>query len=159
MMQTITVNDLFKAAEQIEVVGQAYYGKYAQKTDSEDLKKTFNFLAFKEETHLKKFQELLETIRPEEAEKGISEENRGHISLLMNQIIYNQEKSAESLLKKIKNNIDALNLALQLENESIKFYDAIKPELSLEAQRELAKIIVEEETHVELVSQWLDDLT
>lgn len=158
MNNQLTMEDIYKAAMQVEAVGKAFYKDYAAKSDSDELKKTFDFLAFKEERHYLKFQEMLEMVDLKATLSGISEENLAFITRMMKEKIFSDTKKAESLLKRVKSTREALEAALELENDSIRFYDAIAKGVDEKAAKEIKKIITEEEVHAETITNMMENL-
>jgi rubrerythrin len=153
----ISLNDIFKAAMQVEVIGEGYYRRYAERSDSEQIRKTFVLLADKEQTHYKKFKELLTALSPAEAGKGIAKENRSKISKMINQVIFDRTSNVDNLLSKVKNLHEALQSALGLEHKSIEFYELIMPEVSEEARRAIKLIIAEEEQHAQIIRNLIEN--
>jgi rubrerythrin len=158
MENTISLNDIYKAAMQVEMIGRAYYLKYAEKSASEEIRRTFDFLAFREQMHFNKFQAILAQLDPAEAQKGISPHNRARISTLINHSIFECDKKPDVLLAKVKKVGDALQFALNLENDSIEFYENILPKLDGQGRKELPRIILEERLHAQLVRNLLENL-
>jgi rubrerythrin len=158
MNKDISINDIFKAAMQVEAIGEAFYRKYAEISDSPEIKKTFDFLAGREKTHYQKFQDWLSVLNPGELDKGISQDNRPYLSKTINQSIFSEERKPENLLKKVKTMRDALQTALELENGSIEYYEKMKQEVSPEVGKEIGKIISEEQTHAQTITGMLDNI-
>jgi rubrerythrin len=158
MDKEISINDIFKAAMQVEAIGGAFYRKYAQVCDDSEIKKIFTSLAMVEQTHFNKFQEMVEALRPEEAGKGISQENRGYISKTINDALFNEDRKPENLLQRVSTKKDALKIALDLEKGSISYYEMIKKEVKPEVAKEINRIIGEEQGHAQTISAMLENL-
>jgi rubrerythrin len=158
MNKQLSLNDIFKAAMQLEAIGGAFYRKYAQVSDVPEIKKAFNSLAVMEETHFNKFQAMLEALAPEQAGRGISKENRSYVTKTINEVVFNEERKPENLLQRVSNLNDALKIALELEDNSIDYYERIKQEVPPEVAREIARIIVEEQEHVQTITNLKENL-
>jgi rubrerythrin len=158
MKKEISLNDIFKAAMQVEAIGDAFYRKYAQVTDDPEIKKIFNSLAIMEQTHFQKFQEMVGALSPAEANKGISKENRSYMTKTINKAIFNEDRKPENLLQRVSRKQDALKIALELEEDSISYYEKMKQEVAPEVAKKIDKIIGEEQEHAQTITSLLENL-
>ncbi|MFC1637556.1 ferritin family protein [Candidatus Margulisiibacteriota bacterium] len=158
MDKQLSLNDIFKAAMQMEAIGGAFYRKYAQVSGDPEIEKIFNSLAIMEESHFNKFQAMIEALKPEEAGKGISKENRGYVTKTINEVVFNEDRKPENLLQRVSSKQDALKIALELENGSISYYEKMKQEVAPEAAKEIDRIIGEEQGHAQTITSLLENL-
>jgi len=128
-----------RKALNLELDGYEFYTKCAQLTDSKEAKEMFNFLAREEQTHYERIEDLYQEnfreeyfayercIRTEEPNKSVSK-------------IFDLEKLHEKA-----DVLDALNLGIKAENESISLYGNLAQSSENKEMKEIFEKLVEEE--------------
>jgi rubrerythrin len=116
----------------------------AKSTDQEDLRSLFNHLASEEEIHLMGFQSLYNSLKTYQPHITDEEEYYGYIKMLADMNIFTKKEGVDSVIKKIKEPEDALDIAIGVEKDSIIFYTELK-ELVLGAQKKTVEEIIRQE--------------
>jgi len=113
----IGIDQLLNVALKIESKGYSYYAELSQRTKGE-VSRAFERLAEDERHHAARFKEIFSKVSKEEHENGWpSEEVLGYLTT------YAEVSIFPKLGKEVPENLeDALELALEVEKESIMFY-------------------------------------
>jgi rubrerythrin len=154
--------DILKMAEQIEQDGIDFYRMAATKFDDDALRDLFTQLASWEVNHREAFAEmrcdLLEQLdmkmRFDEASYVTS--NPQVLQSLASHAI---KGDPEEELSKVKNKVDALELALKRETDAISFFRSLVDYLrDLPAKKRVKAILEEEKKHVNILTQSIQTL-
>jgi rubrerythrin len=122
--------ELMELAIQIEKNGREYYLAMAEKTNNEQVKEIFTFLAEEEKSHLGNFLEIREKLSNQEAEFEIAAEYStpemyNYIKAMFNGCVFPDLKSHEELLKEIKTDEQAIYHAISFEKDTVLFFNEI----------------------------------
>jgi rubrerythrin len=145
----MTITDLLGIALKIEGSGYAYYSKLSQITSGKT-KELFGELANDEREHAKTFEEILKNYKDKNL-TPLNEEEVGYATTYAQEIIFLKLKDDKipSFFK------EALKKAIEVEKDSIIFYNEIKSLVpNLDA---LSKIIEEEQKHLRKLTLKLND--
>ncbi|HEW93001.1 MAG TPA: DUF2202 domain-containing protein [Thermotogaceae bacterium] len=146
--------DLIDVAVKIEAAGYEFYSKLSKKVDNE-LSKVFIRLAEQERDHIDTFRSLLEKYRnisPVELSTWANEEVKGYLTSFAQVSIFPKINTNE-IPEKIE---DALKMAIDVEKDSIIFYDEI--EALVPDKTIIDEIIKEEKSHLADLSKLLSEL-
>jgi len=117
-MITKSINALKKAI-QLEKDGIDFYLKSAKKTKNIFTKKIFEELAREEENHIKAINRIYEDLKNNSIKiEWVTAESKDNIEKVF------QDALVEKAIKS-KDDLEALNLALDFENKSIKYYERL----------------------------------
>jgi len=117
-MITKSINALKKAI-QLEKDGIDFYLKSAKKTKNIFTKKIFEELAREEENHIKAINRIYEDLKNNSIKiEWVTAESKDNIEKVF------QDALVEKAIKS-KGDLEALNLALDFENKSIKYYERL----------------------------------
>ncbi|AEH50498.1 ferritin family protein [Pseudothermotoga thermarum] len=141
----MSLSDLLSIALQIESTGYGFYTNLASMQTNEKLKNFFAKLADQEREHQKIFKELIGKVEQKIGglSSWIEEETVGYLKSLA-------EVSIFPSLEKMKQNLsmqEALDLAINVEKDSIIFYSELIPYAADEVET-IKKIINEEKRHL-----------
>lgn len=145
----MTITELLGIALKIEGVGYSYYSKLSQAATGKT-KELFEELANDERIHAKTFEEVLKEYEDKNI-APLNEEEVGYAKTYAQEIIFPKlhDDKVPSSLK------EALKKAIEVEKDSIVFYNEIKSLVpNLEA---LKKIIEEEQKHLRKLTIKLND--
>ncbi|MEM2918978.1 MAG: ferritin family protein [Candidatus Altiarchaeota archaeon] len=137
------ISKILKKALELEVNGYEFYNKCSELTDSKEAKKMFSFLAKEEQRHYEKIEEIyMENFKGDyfTYERNLLSETRNA----------NFEKifSLENLKEKA-DVIDALNLGIKAEKDSIELYNNLSESFEDKNLKELfEKLAGEEKKHL-----------
>ena len=107
-MNNFDVREIFEFALKIEEKGENFYRKYADKTEVQELKDIFNFLADEEIKHKNTFQRLLSKIEKYEPFENYPEEYFFYLAAFVENVIFKDGESSKEI-ENISNNIEALD--------------------------------------------------
>lgn len=151
-----TADDVFAMAVRIEENGNAFYQGAAKLTEDPGVKKLFEELALMEEGHVlafKSFRSQLPGSFPADAvwdPEGLAE---SYLQVTADTHIFTAEAAAQRL-KDVKNPMEALDMALLFEKDSLSFFLGMKEILpDASGKDEIDKLIYQEMDHIRMISQ------
>ncbi|HMK35791.1 MAG TPA: ferritin family protein [Desulfomonilaceae bacterium] len=151
-----TADDVFAMAVRIEENGNAFYKGAAKLTDNAVLTKLFEDLAVMEEGHILAFRALRSVLPgafPADAvwdPEGLAE---SYLQATADTHIFTVEVASERL-KRVKNPIEAIDMALQFEKDSVSFFLGMKEVLpDASSKEEINSLIQQEMDHIRMLSR------
>lgn len=136
--------NVFEVAMKMEQDGKAYYEKLASQTDLPGLKTIFQDMARDEQKHYEAFKAMNE-------KKSLPELAEGS-SLATARNVFEQMPLPDVTLKDVKNTLAAYKHAMDVEDESRKFYEkAASEESDPQVKAALLKIAAEEQQHFDIM--------
>ncbi len=150
-----TADDVFGMAVRIEENGEAFYSGAAAKTHDPGVKKLFEELAEMESGHVRAFKALRSALPgsfPADAvwdPEGLAE---SYLQATADTHIFTVE-SAKDRLARVKTTMQALEMAMQFEKDSVAFFLGMKellPDVSGKAEIDI--LIQAEMQHVQMIS-------
>ena len=143
-----SVREVLEMALQTEKTGYDFYTGMADKfSGNKGLKELFNKLALQEKKHEHAFLKLLETVTEAEPE-GWEEAQNYFRAMAESEFFLGREKPLTAM-ENVKTELDAVDLALGFEKQSILYYAGLRDFVSDKAA--VDDIIKEETEHV----KWL----
>ncbi len=152
---SIQVENAVKEAIKMEINGRDFYNHAAEVTHNELGKKMFQKLAQEEIKHIETFSRLISSILKGENWKSYirDDELKGKSQLV--EELASRMKHAEG-----KSEIEALSIAMELEEKGIEFYKKSAGEVDDPQAREIFKKMCEEEKfHYDMLQAQHDSLT
>ncbi len=140
-------SELVEFAIQIEKNGEAFYLAVSKKTESQEIKETFIYLAQEEVMHRKTYEELLKTVENYQPKEIYPEEYFLYLKAYADQHIFVKNNEIEEKASKVKSNVEAIDIALGFEKDSILFYLEMRNFVSDSEKPIIDKIIEEERKH------------
>ena len=114
--------EIIEMAIIIEERGFEFYSTYAKDAENEKIKSLFEHLADEEIKHKRTFQEFLENLKKEEFTLLYAEEDVDlYFTAIVNSRIFENPEFAIQLAKDVKNEIEAIDHAIEFEKDSILF--------------------------------------
>lgn len=152
-MADILLNaDLANIAMDIERKGAAFYDVMARSSDDARIRETFQYLAGMERRHLQIFQEIFDVVDKDTAIVHDGEHS-AYIKALIDNSVFTDEFVNSESVNRIKNDIQALELSIVAEKDSLILYYELRDQIA-EPNRELVnRIIIEEKSHVRQLSE------
>jgi len=156
-----TADDVFAMAVRIEENGETFYKGAAAMTQAPVTRRLFEELAQMESAHIKAFKTIRSQLPgsfPSDAvwdPEGLAE---SYLQATADTHVFTRE-SAEKRLKTVKTSIDALNMALQFEKDSVAFFLGMKQILpDPDGKADIDKLIESEMDHIRMLSACLLEL-
>jgi rubrerythrin len=118
---TFSIDEICSIGIQLERTGIDYYTRMANRFPGEDFKKIFLKLIKMEEKHEQELQKIKKR-RTGTTECLIDRESTAYIKALLSENVYMDKIHLQMFEDKIKDIVDVLNLAIDMEKETILFY-------------------------------------
>ncbi len=152
MGQFFTAGDILHIAIETERQGAAFYETLAESAGDERVKEEFRRLVEFERGHEKTFQFLLEGADVQRAVGSVrsdqlSDEYRRYLVALVDSNMLPDQDAARRLAREAGNEIEAVDIALQMEKNTILFYQELQRLLGPQVAA-LQTILDEERSHV-----------
>jgi rubrerythrin len=151
-----TADDVFTMAVRIEENGNAFYKAAAEKTDNPQVKELFEKLARMEEGHIAAFKAMRSRLPgafPADAvwdPEGLAE---SYLQTTADTHIFATEEAARGL-RGISTPLQALDMAIQFEKDSVAFFLGMKELLpDPSGKGEIDQLIESEMDHVRMLSK------
>ncbi len=139
--------ELAKIAMKIEQNGMAFYSALAERTKDKEAKELFSFMAKEEKQHFETFKQLADKL----ASYGVPEpyeadEYGDYIRQLIDSNIFSWDLDTAALAEKTSSPVEAIDLALGFEKDSIIFFVQFK-KIVPEQENFAIDALVDEENH------------
>lgn len=145
-MAAITIKDVLKKAIEMEEAGKIFYEYAAGIIDNEDLRKIMSVLASEEVGHKHIFENMMHNVE----NINFSNEKNEYLQYLENYLTTKSvfdRKKFESKKDDITNILEALDFAMDREQDSILYYMTLMTIVREEQSHLVQKIIEEERKH------------
>ena len=152
-------SELVDIAIGIERNGITFYDVMARSTKNAVTRDFFQYLADTEREHIKIFQGMLAEADTWQMPALYAQEYDDYLRALVDSSIFSDEKITSVVATEANNYIQALELAIGAEKDSILFYNEMKEVISQRAKVMLDKIITEEKSHLKKLSELKKKLT
>jgi len=143
-----SASELLEIAIGIERNGAAFYQALADKTQDNDIKATYNYLADQENKHLELFQGMLGSIGQYKPPEAYAEEYMLYLKSLIDNRVFADPAEAQQKAEKISDAMEAIDMGLQAEKDSILFYAEMQNLVRESDRRVVHNVIEEEKRHV-----------
>ncbi len=147
MSEIFKAAEIFKTAIRIEENGIVFYREMLKKFTAKDLREIFSFLADEDERHRKIFEEMLSKTETYEMVDSYPGEYEAYLHAFADEHVFSKEKTGEIIAKKIKDIKEAIQFGIEVELDSINYYQEIKRFVPDYQKGTIEKIIEEERGH------------
>ncbi|HOP94319.1 MAG: ferritin family protein [Dictyoglomaceae bacterium] len=157
MVKLFSSADLLEMAIHIEEEGEKFYKMLEDKAEKEDLKRFFSFLAIEEKKHAITFKEIYKEIEKEGFISAYPDEeaNKYLHAFVDSQVFINWD----DMMKRSYFNIEeVLNIAINLEKDSILFYYELERFIPEKDKKILHEIIKQEKNHLLQLTEFKKNL-
>ena len=137
----------------IERAGIAFYEIMLKSTDDAAARDVFQYLADMERLHIKIFQGMLEEADKYQIPEVYSEEHNAYLQALVDSAVFTSEVITSEMATRVDNDIEAVELAISAEKDSILFYYEMRDMVPERAHPTVNKIITEEKSHLRQLSE------
>lgn len=153
MADRFSGSEVIELGVQIEVNGMDFYSDAAKNISDAKVKDTFNFLAGEERRHIEVFRKLLETVESYEPRESYPEEYFQYMNALASNHVFTQKGKGREIAKAVKDERQALDMAMGFENDSMLFYEAMKKIVNTAEHPLLEELIRQEKGHYRMLSE------
>jgi rubrerythrin len=146
-------SELLEIAMAIESNGMAFYQALADKTAKSDIKDIYTYLAGEEKKHLDTFQGMSDSLGQAKPPEIYGEEYMLYLKSLVDNVVFSNVTEAQQKASKISNEIEAVDIGIQAEKDSILFYIELQNLVRERDNKVVLKILDEEKNHLRQLSQ------
>jgi len=147
MAEFFKASELLEFAIQIEKNGEVFYLKVSKNISSYEIRETFLYLAEEEINHRKLYEELLKTVEDYQPKEIYPDEYFKYLRAYADQHIFVKKEEIEEKASKVKSEIEAIDIGIGFEKDSILFYLEMRNLVSDREKAVIDKIIEEERKH------------
>jgi len=146
-------SEIVELAIQIEINGRDFYNALAEKSKVAGAQRVFRYLAGEEEKHIEKFKTILESLQRYEPKEAYTDEYFAYMNSLAEGCIFTQKDRGAASAKNTKNEIEAVDLAVRFEEDSVSFYGGMKKLVPDSDKKILDELIAQENGHIETLAE------
>jgi len=151
MSITFSGTELVNIAIGIERSGIAFYDVMSKSTKNAQAQNYFKQLAQMEQEHVKTFQAMLSDT--DVSSSSATQENADYLKALVDSAVFTENKITGESAMKVSSDVEAMDMAIAAEKDSILFYQEMKGMIPQKSQATVGKIIAEEREHLAKLSQ------
>ena len=145
-------SELIDIAINIEHSGIAFYDIMTRSAENEVARIAFKYLADMERQHVETFRDMLGEADKYQLAGTRDEDYAGYVKSLVDSAVFSEDALNSELADKVSNDIDAVELAMGAEKDSILFYYEVRELMHQHDQSAVTRIIAEEKTHLRQLS-------
>jgi len=150
---TFSGNELINIAIGIEGRGIAFYDIMTKSTGNAAARDVFQYLADMERLHIQIFQGMLGEADKYQIPETYAGEYAAYLQALIDSAVFTDDSITSEMATRASSDIEAMELAIGAEKDSILFYYEMKEIMPQRAQPTLNKIITEEKSHLWQLSE------
>ncbi len=153
MSISVSGSELINIAIGIERRGIAFYDIMTKSTENATARDVFQYLADMERLHIQVFQGMLgeaDKYQPAETYAG---EHVAYLQALVDSSVFTDDIVTSEMATQADSDIEALELAIGAEKDSILFYYEMRDIMPQRARPTVDKIIAEEKSHLRQLSE------
>jgi rubrerythrin len=153
MSITFSGSELINIAIGIERKGVAFYDIMTRSTENATTRDIFQYLANMEREHIQIFQGMLAEADKCHIPDTYAQEYASYLQALVDSAVFTDDMVTSEMATQADSDIEALELAISAEKDSILFYYEMKEVMPQRAQATVNKIITEEKSHLRQLSE------
>ena len=146
-------SEIINIAIGIERRGIVFYDIMTRSTGSATARDVFQHLADMERQHIQIFQGMLGEADKYQIPETYAGEYAAYLQALVDSAVFTDDMVTSEMATKAGSDIEALELAISAEKDSILFYYEMKDIMPQRAQPTVNKIIAEEKSHLRQLSE------
>lgn len=153
MTITFSARELLNIAVGIERRGIAFYDTMVKSTENAVARDIFRYLADMERMHIHIFQGMLGEADKYQIPETYTGEYTAYLQALVDSAIFTDDTITSEMATRASSDIEAMELAIGAEKDSILFYYEMREILPQPVQPMVTKIIAEEKAHLRELSE------
>ncbi len=153
MSVLFTATEIITMAVEAEKNGLAFYQAMTSKAKDKQARNIFSFLAEEEAEHENTFQALLDDFDPIDMSHTDEAEYHNYLNAFISTRMFNSDVNIDVLVQNITSDVEAVDIAIQIEKDSILFYYELREQVQSEGRKNINEIIKEEKTHLARLAQ------
>lgn len=153
MAVLFTGKEMMKMAVRTEESGYDFYMEAADKSESEDLRGLFRYLAGEEVKHKELYKKLMDSIE-DKPQAGLvdQEELDQYIRTMTDSEFFLGGDKSINLAAKAADDMEALKFAIAFEKDTLLFFYQLREMVQKSARDAVDKVIREEKKHIQQLS-------
>ncbi len=148
MSNVFSGSEIVEIAIQIEKNGRDFYREVSKCSSDEKAKKIYNFLMEAETDHIGNFTKLLSSIQRYEPPEAYPGEYFAYMKALADDHVFARPNAGCELGQKVESDVEAINMGIGFEKDTIKFYESMKKAAPEKDQPIIDALIEEEKLHL-----------
>jgi len=140
--------ELINIAIGIERRGIAFYDIMTKSTDSGEARELFQRLANMEREHMQTFEGMLGEADKYQPTESYAGEYVAYLQALIDSAVFTDDLVTSELATQADSDVEAMELAINAEKDSILFYYEMSEIMPRKAQPTVNKIVTEEKSHL-----------
>lgn len=158
MASNFSAAEIVELGVQIEKNGEAFYLAMAEKAEDKKAAELFTFLAGEERHHIAAFERLHDAVEEYAPHESYPDEYFAYMREIASEHIFIQEPDGAKLAGTMKDEKEALAMALRFENDSIRFYEEMKKLVTSGDLKVVDALIEQEKQHAAKIMSLQSDL-
>ena len=146
-------SELINIAIGIERRGITFYDIMARSTKNAIASEVFKYLGDMERDHIRTFQGILAEADKYQFLETPTGEYTAYLQALVDSAVFTDDLVTSEMATKVSSDIEAMELAIGAEKDSILFYYEMKDLMPQRAQPTVNKIVAEEKSHLRQLSE------
>ena len=152
-------SELINIAIGIERRGITFYDIMTRSTENATARDVFQHLADMEREHIQIFQGMLSEANRYQPSETYTGEYAAYFQALVDSAVFTDDMATSEMATQVESDIEAMELAIGAEKDSILFYYGMRDIMPQRAQPTVNKIITEEKSHLRQLSELKKKLT
>jgi len=148
MTIAFSASELINIAVGIERRGIAFYDTMVKSTENAAARDIFRYLADMERMHIHIFQGMLGEADKYQIPETCTGEYAAYLQALVDSAVFTDDTITSEIATRASSDIEAMELAIGAEKDSILFYYEMREILPQPVQPAVTKIIAEEKSHL-----------
>ena len=133
---------------QIEKNGRDFYNTLIKKSKNPKAQEIFQYLAKEEERHISVFQSILAKTQKYEPAGLDADTYFAYMNNLASGYVFTQKDKGEEIAKNSKSDLEAVELGIGFERDSINFYEGMKKIVPPYELKIVEELIMQEQSHL-----------
>ncbi|MBU1863152.1 MAG: ferritin family protein [Candidatus Omnitrophica bacterium] len=142
-------SEVVELGVQIEKNGRDFYNALADQSKNQKSKDMFTYLAGEEGKHIVAFQKILNSVQKYEPTDSYPGEYFAYMNALAREHVFTQKDKGAELAKGIKNDKEAIGVAMKFEEDSIVFFEGMKKVVRETEHKVIEDLVSQEQQHVQ----------
>jgi rubrerythrin len=138
---------------QIEKNGVAFYNYLASAAKDQKAREVYTYLAGEEKKHITVFQGIFDSVCEYSPSGAYPEEFFSYMKTLAGEYVFTRKDKGAEVAKKAKSDIEAVDLGVKLEEDSITFYEGMKKVLTERDHGKIDELIKQEQDHLNKLTE------
>lgn len=146
--QVFDATAIFDMAVRMEHHGLAFYKAFASKVQDPEIQEVFNFMIEQENKHIEIFSSMKTGLESHDLPESYEGEARSYLDAFVKDQVFYSAQEAEQKAREITDRLSAIDIAVELEKQSILFYSGMKEVVRKSDHENIDLIIEQERNHV-----------